>query len=378
MKLKSFLTPKKIKTDVPSKPRKKKPLAESVGVEIAGSNIYFAGAGMDRNGNHVIIVQVKNKRGRPIQTNGNLPETKRILQSRQIKTPLQFKRLSAKEMETIADEVKEYLNIRDSVKPVKRSFVEEGREIQHTFEKRFLREESSSGIDRDTKVSYTKDGKRHTIKVSSALKYDKQHPAYKAAKQMIGNTIGKTTDDTSPSSKKASNVFKKSNNDASREDWKERDAKYKGAREITDDAKEAYSSDYSKRKLMWIADSWLDRDDAILAARFGIGLYNDFDPKLLNYLDDKGGKVKLAREKSPAVYYKPSKQIGNDELANLKKAMKADEAQILTKDVIEQKKEFAQRMLDKGYAKTESDKQYYQDILDGKVFEEGTVHFWWN
>lgn len=46
-------------------------------------------------------------------------------------------------------------------------------------------------IDRDDTISYkAKDGKKHTIKLSSALEYDKDHPAYREAQKYIEKQSG--------------------------------------------------------------------------------------------------------------------------------------------------------------------------------------------
>lgn len=82
---------------------------ESNQVMIPGTKFEFLGAGMDKNGNHRIMIRRNNKRGESVQTNGNLPHTHRLLTYNRVKSPKDFaKKVSAGDQAKIAQELKTY------------------------------------------------------------------------------------------------------------------------------------------------------------------------------------------------------------------------------------------------------------------------------
>ena len=66
------------------------------------SNLFIKGWGMDKNGNMRIVVGFPNDKGFPIQTNGVLKDTHRILQTA-------HKQLSENELDVIGREVTDYV-----------------------------------------------------------------------------------------------------------------------------------------------------------------------------------------------------------------------------------------------------------------------------
>lgn len=75
--------------------------------KLPNCNLYITGSGLDSNGNKVVKLKFVNSRGFSIQTNGNLPNTGRILRGK--KTLHQMKDVSEADFKIIAKEVCNYL-----------------------------------------------------------------------------------------------------------------------------------------------------------------------------------------------------------------------------------------------------------------------------
>lgn len=75
--------------------------------KLPNCNLYITGSGLDANGNKVVKLKFVNSRGFSIQTNGNLPNTGRIL--RGLKTLKDMSEVTEANYVKIANEVCSYI-----------------------------------------------------------------------------------------------------------------------------------------------------------------------------------------------------------------------------------------------------------------------------
>lgn len=84
-------------------------MTKGVNLEQPHSNLYIKGWGVDKNGNSRIVIGFPNDTGFPIQTNGNLPKTHRIV-------GVSHKGLSDDSLDIIGREITDYVTAHGSPK----------------------------------------------------------------------------------------------------------------------------------------------------------------------------------------------------------------------------------------------------------------------